>query len=135
MFYAGLETNPFELKRMTRPSFFVAVGGFIFPFLSGYAVCDFLGLSHLQAMFIGMALSITAIAVNARVLTDMELTKYRVAPVIIGASIIDDILSLSKIEANRLEIHPVPFQIHQLVDQAAAPFYPKAQEKNLSCLP
>jgi Kef-type K+ transport system membrane component KefB len=95
MFYAGLETNPFELKRMTRPSFFVAVGGFIFPFLSGYAVCDFLGLSHLQAMFIGMALSITAIAVNARVLTDMELTKYRVAPVIIGASIIDDILSLA----------------------------------------
>jgi Kef-type K+ transport system membrane component KefB len=48
----------------------------------------------MQALFIGMALSITAIAVNARVLNDMNLIQYRVTPVIIGASIIDDILSL-----------------------------------------
>jgi Kef-type K+ transport system membrane component KefB len=95
MFYAGLETNPFELKRMTRPSLFVAAGGFVLPFLSGYGVCILLGLSQLQAMFIGMALSITAIAVNARVLTDLNMVKYRVTPVIIGASIIDDILSLA----------------------------------------
>ena len=95
MFYAGLETNPFELKQMTRPSLFVALGGFILPFLLGLAACYFLGLALLQALFIGMALSITAIAVNARVLTDLKMTRFRVTPVIIGASIIDDILSLA----------------------------------------
>ena len=95
MFYAGLETNPFELKRMTKQSVLVALGGFILPFAAGYGVCISLGLSQLQAMFIGMALSITAIAVNARILTDLDLIKYRVTPVIIGASIIDDILSLA----------------------------------------
>jgi Kef-type K+ transport system membrane component KefB len=94
MFYAGLETNPFELKRMTRPSLYVAIGGFILPFLLGFSVCLLSGASQVQALFIGMALSITAIAVNARVLNDMNLIKYRVTPVIIGASIIDDILSL-----------------------------------------
>ncbi len=95
MFYAGLETNPFELKRMTKPSLFVAFGGFILPFSLGLGACYFLDLSLIQALFIGMALSITAIAVNARVLTDMKMTRFRVTPVIIGASIIDDILSLA----------------------------------------
>ena len=95
MFYAGLETNPFELKQMTKPSLYVAIGGFILPFLLGIAASFMLGLSLLQALFIGMALSITAIAVNARVLTDMKITRFRVTPVIIGASIIDDILSLA----------------------------------------
>jgi Kef-type K+ transport system membrane component KefB len=94
MFYAGLETNPFELKRRTRLSLYVAIGGFILPFLLGVVVCLAFGTSNMQALFIGMALSITAIAVNARVLNDMDLIKYRVTPVIIGASIIDDILSL-----------------------------------------
>lgn len=95
MFYAGLETNPFELKRMSRPSLFVAIGGFVLPFLLGFGSCYLLGLPHIQSLFIGMALSITAIAVNARVLTDMKMTRFRVTPVIIGASIIDDILSLA----------------------------------------
>ncbi len=95
MFYAGLETNPFELKRMTKPSLFVAIGGFILPFGLGLGASYFLDLTLIQALFIGMALSITAIAVNARVLTDMKMTRFRVTPVIIGASIIDDILSLA----------------------------------------
>ena len=95
MFYAGLETNPFELKRMTKPALIVAIGGFILPFLLGFSACYILGLSNIQGLFIGMALSITAIAVNARVLTDMKMTRFRVTPVIIGASIIDDILSLA----------------------------------------
>lgn len=95
MFYAGLETNPFELKRMTKKSLLVALGGFILPFMLGFTVCLLLHTSFVQALFISMALSITAIAVNARVLNDMELIKYRVTPVIIGASIIDDILSLA----------------------------------------
>ena len=49
----------------------------------------------LQAMFVGLALSITAIAVNARILNDLKLNEYRVAPVIIGGSIVDDVLSFA----------------------------------------
>ena len=46
-------------------------------------------------MFIGLALSITAIAVNARIINDLKFNEYRVAPVIIGGSIVDDVLSFA----------------------------------------
>ena len=95
MFYAGLETNPFELRRMTKPASLVALGGFVLPFFACFGVSILLGLSLIQSLFIGMALSISAIAVNARILTDMNLIRYRVTSVIIGASIIDDILCLA----------------------------------------
>lgn len=96
MFYAGLETNPFDLKRMGKLSFMVGIGGFIIPFVLGYFVCYvFFDVSNTQSLFVGLGLSITAIAVNARVLNDMYLQHFRVTPVIIGASIIDDVFSFA----------------------------------------
>lgn len=96
MFYAGLETNPFDLKRMGRLSFLVGIGGFVVPFAMGFFICHtFFAVSTTQSLFVGLGLSITAIAVNARVLNDMYLQHFRVAPVIIGASIIDDVLSFA----------------------------------------
>ena len=96
MFYAGLETNPFDLKRMGKLSFMVGIGGFLIPFVLGFGVCYYLfQVDLMQAMFIGLGLSITAIAVNARVLNDLYLQKFRVTPVIIGASIVDDVLSFA----------------------------------------
>ncbi len=95
MFYAGLETNPFHLKKFNRLATQVGFGGYILPFIMGYAVCRLSGMDLIQSIFIGQALSITAIAVSARVLHDMDLVHYRVTPVIMGASIIDDVLSLT----------------------------------------
>lgn len=95
MFYAGLETNPIKLKQNGMKSSLVGVFGFIVPFGLGYAVCHFFGMGVSKSLFVAMGMSITAIAVNARVLHDMGLTKKRVTPVIIGASIIDDIMSLA----------------------------------------
>ncbi len=95
MFYAGLETDPYEIKQQFKRSILVAIGGFVLPFTAGFLICVLAGMSYIQALFIGMALSITAIAVNARVLNDMKLINFRVTPVIIGASVIDDILCLA----------------------------------------
>ncbi len=61
----------------------------------GYFTCRFFDLSILQSLFIGQALSITAIAVSARVLHDMKLTGFRVSPIVMGAGIIDDIIALT----------------------------------------
>ncbi len=95
MFYAGLETNPLDLKKFRRHSCFVGIAGFLIPFVVAYFACQLFALPLIQSLFISLGLSITAIAVNARVLHDLELTKHRVTPVIIGASIIDDVLALS----------------------------------------
>jgi Kef-type K+ transport system membrane component KefB len=95
MFYAGLETNPFDLKRSSKHSFIVGFGGFFIPLIMGYLACALMGVEPMTSLFVGLGLSITAIAVNARVLNDLSLQRYRVTPVIIGASIVDDVLSLA----------------------------------------
>ncbi len=95
MFYAGLETNPTDLVRNVRLSFWVGAGGVIVPFAMGYFTCVFAGMTVPQALFVGLGLSITAIAINARVLNDLSLQHYRVTPVIMGASIVDDVLCLA----------------------------------------
>jgi Kef-type K+ transport system membrane component KefB len=100
MFYAGLETDPRDLKRYLRQSTTVGIGGFVVPLLGGYlASVHIFGLTRIEAAFVGLGLAITAIAVNARLLTDTGLTCYRICPVIIGASIVDDVLSLALLSA------------------------------------
>ena len=94
MFYAGLETDPSHLIRYKRLAFQVGGGGYVFPFVIGYGACRLFGLDIIQSLFVGQALSITAIAVSARVLHDMDLMSRRVGPVILGASVIDDVISL-----------------------------------------
>ncbi len=95
MFYAGLETNPVDLKKFRRHSSIVGVCGFLIPFGVAYLACQLFNLPQAQSLFISLGLSITAIAVSARVLHDLELTDHDVTPVIIGASIVDDVLALS----------------------------------------
>jgi len=95
MFYAGLETNPLDLNRYRFQSTVVGIAGFLIPFAVAYLACQFFSLPTVQSLFISLGLSITAIAVSARVLHDLELTNHHVTPIIIGASIIDDVLALS----------------------------------------
>ncbi|MEN8189720.1 MAG: cation:proton antiporter [Thermodesulfobacteriota bacterium] len=95
MFYAGLESNISHLQRFKKPAIQVGLGGYLVPFLSGYFGARACGLSIIQSLFIGQALSITAIAVSARVLHDMNFTRFRIAPVIMGAGVIDDIIALT----------------------------------------
>lgn len=100
MFHAGLETNPFQLKKMGNQSVFVGLFGFLLPLSMGYAVCRlFFGIGQTEALFVGLGLAITAIAVNVRVLYDMNMHGFRVTPVIIGAAIIDDVLCFAMFSA------------------------------------
>lgn len=94
MFYTGLETDPATFKRFSFRAMLVAAGGFFLPFIFGYSTCAFFGFTTIKALYVGLALSITAIAVNSRVMNDLKLSKFRISPVIIGASVIDDVLSL-----------------------------------------
>lgn len=113
MFYAGLETNPIQLKKQFLRSTSVGVMGFVVPFASAFLVCRMFDMALNQTLFIAMGMSITAIAVNARVLHDMDLNRKRVTPVIIGASIIDDVMSLAfftaiiEITTHAGEFHPL----------------------------
>ncbi|MFA4903988.1 MAG: cation:proton antiporter [Desulfobaccales bacterium] len=94
MFYSGMEMDPRKLLEQFWISLAVAVGGFILPFAVGYGVAVLYGATTFQALIIGMGLSITAIAVQTRVLQELEIHHSKVGHIIIGAAIVDDILAL-----------------------------------------
>ncbi len=94
MFYAGMEMDPKELLEHIWPSLAVAVGGFFLPFAMGFFVARIFGGTVYQALFVGIGLSITAIAVQAAILHEMQIHKTKIGHVIMGAAIADDILSL-----------------------------------------
>jgi Kef-type K+ transport system membrane component KefB len=94
MFYAGMEMDPKELVEHIWPSLAVAVGGFVLPFVMGFFVASAFGGTVFQSLFIGIGLSITAIAVQAVILQEMQIHKSSIGHVIMGAAIVDDIISL-----------------------------------------
>ncbi|MEN8143225.1 MAG: cation:proton antiporter [Thermodesulfobacteriota bacterium] len=94
MFYAGMEMNPKELLEHIKPSMAAALGGFVLPFVLGFFCTRFFGGTLYQSLFVGMGLSVTAIAVQAVILQSMHIQKTEVGHVIMGAAIADDIFSL-----------------------------------------
>lgn len=94
MFHTGMEMDPRELLEHLWPSLAVAVGGFILPFVLGYFTTRLFGGTMNQALFVGMGISITAIAVQSVILHSLRISTTYIGHIIIGAAIADDILSL-----------------------------------------
>jgi Kef-type K+ transport system membrane component KefB len=94
MFHTGIEMDPRELLEHIWPSLGVALGGFILPFVLGFLTTRLFGGNLYQSLFVGMGVSITAIAVQAVILYSMRINRSAVGHVIIGAAIADDILAL-----------------------------------------
>jgi Kef-type K+ transport system membrane component KefB len=98
MFLAGMEVRLEQLLRASKRGALVAVGGVIVPFGLGYAIGNIYlpdsDYKFAQAIFLGVALSITALAVSARVLMDLGQINTRMGHTIISAAIIDDIIGL-----------------------------------------
>jgi len=94
MFYAGLEMDPKVAVEHIWPSTSVAIGGFVLPFVFGYFACRLLGGTPFQSLFVGMGISVTAIAVQSRILHDMHIHNTSIGHIIIGAAIVNDILAL-----------------------------------------
>lgn len=94
MFHTGMELDPKELLEHIWPALSVALGGFILPFALGYFTTRFFGGTYLQSLFVGMGISITAIAVQSIILHSLKISTSYLGHIIIGAAIADDILSL-----------------------------------------
>ncbi len=94
MFHTGLEMNPGELIEHIWSSLAVAIGGFVLPFILGYFTARFFGGTVYQSLFVGMGISITAIAVQSAILHSLKIHATYLGHIIIGAAIADDILSL-----------------------------------------
>ena len=92
LFVVGLE---FRLKNIAQwRNLWIALGGVIVPFISGWGLALSFGFKENAAIFIATALTATSIAITANVLQELGKLKTEIAGVIIGAAVIDDVLSL-----------------------------------------
>lgn len=95
LFEVGLETDIRQLARSGWQALFVAVSGFLWPFLFGFSLSHWLfERSLLESLFIGGTLTATSIGITVRVLTDLKRQHSHEAQVVLGAAVIDDILGV-----------------------------------------
>jgi len=114
MLHAGLEADPYELLKASKKSVLIAIGGVFVPFISGYFVASAFGYELIPSLYIAMCLSITAIAISARLFKDYGIQKTNAAQITMGAAIMDDILALvlfsviiSLFERGSIELVPI----------------------------
>ena len=72
----------------------VALLGVVLPFVAGYEYAVWNGGSVVYGMFLGAALAATSVGVTVALLKEFNLIKTKMAEVILGAAVIDDILGL-----------------------------------------
>ncbi|MFB3917852.1 MAG: cation:proton antiporter [Terriglobales bacterium] len=94
LFTVGLETRPHELIRVGRTALNVALAGVAVPFLLGFFYLKFRGEPNHEATFVAAAMVATSVGITARVLSDLQALGSRVAKIILGAAVFDDILGM-----------------------------------------
>ncbi len=94
LFTVGLETRPQDLIRVGRQSLGVAAAGVVFPFVLGFLYLRLRNLVTHEAVFVAAAMVATSVGITARVLRDLHVLGTRVARIILGAAVFDDILGM-----------------------------------------
>jgi Kef-type K+ transport system membrane component KefB len=92
LFVIGLEFNLKDI--LSARNGIIAGVGVIVPWIGGYWLSLLFGYDMPSAIFIGTALTATSIAITANVLKELGKLQTEAAKVIIGAAVIDDVLSL-----------------------------------------
>jgi len=92
LFVIGLE---FRLKEIFKIKYgVIALVGVLVPWVFGYFTAVLFDYDFGSSMFVGTALTATSIAITANVLREMGKLQTEAAKAIIGAAVIDDVLSL-----------------------------------------
>jgi Kef-type K+ transport system membrane component KefB len=94
LFGIGLETDLRKLLRVGGAAAMVALVGVVLPFGAGYYTSAFFGLSNLESLIIGAAMTATSVGITARVLADLGTLESAEGQVILGAAVIDDVIGL-----------------------------------------
>jgi Kef-type K+ transport system membrane component KefB len=94
MFLAGLELHLSELTNNRKVSLLSSVGGEIFSIVFGWLAGYLFGMSHTAALLLGIALGATSVSISARTLMEMGRLRSPVGLTLLGAAVLDDILSI-----------------------------------------
>ena len=94
MFIAGLESDLGMLKKYFKPALAVAFSGVVFPVVLIYFFGKLFHFSFEQAIFLGVTFSATSVSISVEVLKEWKRLKSKEGTTILGAAVIDDIISV-----------------------------------------
>jgi Kef-type K+ transport system membrane component KefB len=95
LFKVGLETDVAKLVEVSGQSTLVAVTGVALPFIGAFAMCRYMfGVSSDASLFAAGAMVATSIGIPLRALGEMGKRHTKVAQVVLGAAVLDDIIGV-----------------------------------------
>jgi len=94
VFHVGLEIRVKDLFAVGRTAVLVGILGAIFPLVMGFLTMIILGFQIIESLFVATAILATSIGISVKVLQDMGLIRHKVAYIVLGAAVLDDILAL-----------------------------------------
>jgi len=94
MFHVGLEIRVKDLFAVGRTAVLVGVLGIVFPLTMGFLTMFLIGYKFVASLFIATAILATSVGITVKVLRDMGLIRHKVAYIVLGAAVLDDILAL-----------------------------------------
>lgn len=94
LFEVGLETDVAQLVKEGVRSTLVAVTGVIVPAVIGFWISRWFGMEIIPALFVGGTIVATSIGITVRVLKDLNRHKTRMAQIVLGAAVLDDVIGV-----------------------------------------
>ena len=96
LFMVGLRSSLDEMRQVGPDAIRVALIGVLLPFALGFASSYLLipDISFHTSLFLGAALGATSVSITVMVLREMKMEQTKVARIILGAAVLDDILGL-----------------------------------------
>ncbi len=95
LFEVGLETDGGQLVREGPRSTLVAITGVVVPGAAGYLVSSrWFGMATVPSLFVGGTIVATSIGITVRVLKDLDRHNTRMARIVLGAAVLDDVIGV-----------------------------------------
>lgn len=94
MLYIGMHLDLSDLRRSSTASLLAATGGFLVPAAVGIALMLYVDRSFLEALFVGLAMGVTSLIVNSRILVDLKILDTRIAHVLVAGALLSDVAVL-----------------------------------------
>jgi len=94
LFEVGVSSDFDVFMQAGLQAFVVAAVGVTLPFIGGYFLASHLGMSVIQAVFLGATLTATSVGITVRVFHDLGHSNKKEAHIVIGAAVIDDVMGL-----------------------------------------
>ncbi|GBG94466.1 Na+/H+ antiporter [Ligilactobacillus salitolerans] len=94
MFIGGLESDLDLLKKYLKPSLLVALAGMILPIAGSFLVGELFSFNFVENMFLGVIFAATSVSISVEVLKNMRQLDSPEGTTILGAAVVDDVLSI-----------------------------------------